>query len=148
MNRIVEAVANAYQKAKTPQFDIGDTVDVHVRIKEGERERIQIFSGTVISMKGRGVNASFTVRHIFQGEGVERVFPLHCPTVEKVEVKRKGKVRRAKLDVLRDRSGRGTRLAERRMGAEDAAAQGAAGENAPPADSAASPADKSADKKA
>jgi large subunit ribosomal protein L19 len=139
MNRIVEAVSNAYQKAQTPEFDIGDTVDVHVRIKEGDRERIQLFSGTVISMKGRGVNASFTVRHVFQGEGVERIFPLHCPTIEKVEVKRKGKVRRAKLYFLRDRSGRGTRLAERRMGTEQAA-EGAAG------DAASSP--ESADKKA
>ena len=121
MNRIVEAVANAYQKAKTPQFDIGDTVDVHVRIKEGDRERIQLFTGTVISMKGRGVNASFTVRHVFQGEGVERIFPLHCPTVEAVEVKRKGKVRRAKLYFLRDRSGRGTKLAERREAAAEVA---------------------------
>jgi large subunit ribosomal protein L19 len=137
MNRIVEAVANAYQKAKTPQFDIGDTVDVHVRIKEGDRERIQIFTGTVISMKGRGVNASFTVRHVFQGEGVERIFPLHCPTVEAVDVKRQGKVRRAKLYYLRDRSGRGTRLAERRVGTEGAAeAAPGAGEPAAPADSA------------
>ncbi len=138
MNRIVEAVANAYKKAKTPEFDIGDTVDVHVRIKEGDRERIQLFSGTVISKKGSGVNASFTVRHVFQGEGVERIFPMHCPTVEEVEVKRKGKVRRAKLYFLRDRSGRGTRLAERRMGIEDAAAAaptGAQGEApAPTAD--------------
>jgi large subunit ribosomal protein L19 len=123
MNRIVEAVGNAYQKAQAPEFDIGDTVDVHVRIKEGDRERIQLFTGTVISMKGRGVNASFTVRHIFQGEGVERVFPLHCPTVEKVEVKRQGRVRRAKLYFLRERSGRGTRLAERRTGAGAEAAE-------------------------
>ena len=135
MNRIVEAVGAAYQKAQAPEFDIGDTVDVHVRIKEGDRERIQVFTGTVISMKGRGVNASFTVRHIFQGEGVERVFPLHCPTVEKVEVKRKGRVRRAKLYFLRERSGRGTRLAERRTGAgaEAAEAPAAAAPDAPEA---------------
>ena len=120
MNRIVEAVGSAYQKAQAPKFDIGDTVDVHVRIKEGDRERIQVFTGTVIGMKGRGVNASFTVRHVFQGEGVERVFPLHCPSVETVEVKRKGKVRRAKLYYLRARSGRGSRLAERREAAEGA----------------------------
>ena len=144
MNRIVEAVGNAYRKAQDFEMDIGDSVDVHVRIKEGDRERIQLFSGTVIGMKGHGVNASFTVRHVFQGEGVERVFPMHCPTVEKVEVKRKGKVRRAKLYFLRDRSGRGTRLAERRMGI-DGGAEGAAG--ATGAGEASAPAD-SADKKA
>lgn len=72
MNRVVETVGDSYRKAEVPEFEIGDTVDVHVRIKEGERERIQIFSGTVIARRGRGVNASFTVRHLFQGEGVER----------------------------------------------------------------------------
>ena len=135
MNRTVEAIGNAYQKAQPAEFEIGDNVDVHVRIKEGDRERIQLFTGTVISRKGRGVNESFTVRHVFQGEGVERVFPAHCPTVEKVEVKRKGKVRRAKLYFLRDRSGRGTRLAERRETAgETAAPESAAGAPAPEAD--------------
>jgi large subunit ribosomal protein L19 len=117
MNRVVETVGDSYRKAEIPEFDIGDTVDVHVRIKEGERERIQIFSGTVIARRGRGVNASFTVRHLFQGEGVERVFPLHCPSVEKVEVKRKGKAKRAKLYYRRGRTGRATRLAEKRGGA-------------------------------
>ena len=114
MNRVVETVGDAYKKSDTPQFEIGDTVDVHVRIKEGERERVQIFNGTVIARRGRGVNAAFTVRHLFQGEGVERVFPLHCPSIEKVEVKRKGKIRRAKLYYLRERTGRATRLAEKR----------------------------------
>ena len=128
MNRIVEAVGNAYKQPQAPEFQIGDTVDVHVRIKEGDRERIQIFTGTVIGRKGRGINASFTVRHVFQGEGVERVFPLHCPSVEKVEVKRQGKVRRAKLYYLRERSGRGTRLAERRGGTESAEGAEAAAE--------------------
>jgi len=131
MNRIVEAVGDAYKKAHTPEFEIGDTVDVHVRVREGDRERIQLFTGTVIGMKGRGANASFTVRHVFQGEGVERVFPLHCPSIEKVEVKRKGKVRRAKLYFLRKRSGRGTRLAERRLGVVAEGPEGAAGESAP-----------------
>jgi large subunit ribosomal protein L19 len=116
MNRVVEAVGDACKKSETFAFEVGDTVDVHVRIKEGDRERIQLFNGTVISRNGRGVNASFTVRHIFQGEGVERIFPLHCPSVEKVEVKRRGKVRRAKLYFLRDRTGRATRLAEKRAG--------------------------------
>jgi large subunit ribosomal protein L19 len=114
MNRVVESVGDSYKKADIPDFEIGDTVDVHVRIKEGDRERIQIFNGTVIARKGRGVNAAFTVRHLFQGEGVERVFPLHCPSIEKVEVKRRGKARRAKLYYLRGRTGRATRLAEKR----------------------------------
>ena len=135
MNRTVEAIGNAYLKAQPAEFEIGDNVDVHVRIKEGDRERIQIFSGVVIGRGGRGINAGFTVRHIFQGEGVERVFPLHCPSVEKVEVKRKGKVRRAKLYYLRARSGRGSRLAERREAGEGAtttnhASQPAAGSEA------------------
>jgi large subunit ribosomal protein L19 len=114
MNRIVEAVGDSFKKAEVSDFQVGDTVDVHVRIKEGDRERVQTFNGTVIARKGRGVNAAFTVRHIFQGEGVERVFPLHCPSVEKVEVKRRGRIRRAKLYYLRGRSGRGTRLVEER----------------------------------
>ena len=124
MNRVVEAVGDSYKKAEIPQFEIGDTVDVHVRIKEGERERIQIFNGTVIARRGRGVGEAFTVRHLFQGEGVERVFPLHCPSVEKVEVKRRGKVRRAKLYYLRGRTGRGTRLAEKRGALPTLASQG------------------------
>jgi large subunit ribosomal protein L19 len=114
MNRVVDAVGDSYKKAERPQFGIGDTVDVHVRIKEGERERVQIFNGTVIARRGRGVNEAFTVRHLFQGEGVERVFPVHCPSVEKVEVKRRAKIRRAKLYYLRGRTGRATRLAEKR----------------------------------
>ena len=122
MNRVVETVGDSYSKAEVPEFDIGDTVDVHVRIKEGERERIQVFNGTVIARRGRGVNSAFTVRHLFQGEGVERVFPLHCPSVEKVEVKRKGRTRRAKLYYLRGRTGRSTRLAEKRSGGPGGAA--------------------------
>jgi large subunit ribosomal protein L19 len=114
MNRTVETVGDSFKKSEMSAFDVGDTVDVHVRIREGDRERIQLFSGTVISRRGRGVNESFTVRHIFQSEGVERVFPVHCPSVEKVVVKRRGKVRRAKLYYLRERTGRGTRLAEKR----------------------------------
>ena len=135
MNRVVEAVGDSYKKAETPKFEVGDTVDVHVRIKEGDRERIQVFNGTVIGRKGRGVNAAFTVRHIFQGEGVERVFPLHCPSVEKVEVKRRGRSRRAKLYFLRGRTGRATRLAEKRgaLPSPAAAAEGAPGAPEAPA---------------
>jgi large subunit ribosomal protein L19 len=97
-----------------PQFDIGDTVDVHVRILEGEKERVQVFNGIVIARRGEGIREMFTVRRIVQGEGVERVFPLHSPKIAKVEVKRKGKTRRAKLYYLRDRVGKATRLRERK----------------------------------
>lgn len=93
---------------------VGDTVDVHTRILEGNKERIQIFSGVVIAKKGTGINESFTVRRIVAGEGVERDFPVHSPKVARVEVKRHAKVRRAKLYFLRDRIGKATRLKERR----------------------------------
>jgi large subunit ribosomal protein L19 len=95
-------------------FTIGDTVDVHQRILEGAKERTQIFQGVVISRKGEGLQETFTVRRIVQGEGVERVFPLHSPRISKVEVKRTGQVRRAKLYYLRKRVGKATRLRERK----------------------------------
>ena len=101
-------------KEQLPHFDIGDTVDVHVRIVEGEKQRIQIFNGTVIARKGSGTRAAFTVRRIVQGEGVERTFPIHSPKLVKVDVKRRGKVRRAKLYYLRDRVGKKTRVKERK----------------------------------
>jgi large subunit ribosomal protein L19 len=94
------------------KFAIGDTVDVHCKIVEGEKERVQIFTGTVIARKGAGINESFTVRHLLAGEGVERVFPLHSPRIEKIVAKRHGRVRRAKLYYLRDRVGKATRLRE------------------------------------
>lgn len=94
-------------------FDIGDTVDVHTRIQEGDKERIQIFSGIVIARRGGGTRENFTVRRIVAGEGVERTFPIHSPKIAKVEVKRHGKVRRAKLFFLRDRVGKATKLVER-----------------------------------
>jgi len=99
-------------KNPVPEFNVGDTVDVHIRIREGERERVQVFTGTVLSRRGRGNKPtdSFTVRRIVQGEGVERVFPLHSPNVLKVVVKREGFVRRSKLYYLRDRVGKGTRV--------------------------------------
>lgn len=93
-------------------FSVGDTVDVHVKIVEGEKERIQVFTGIVISRKGHGLNESFTVRRLVGNEGVERVWPLHSPSLEKIEVKKSGKVRRAKLYYLRDRVGKATRVAE------------------------------------
>jgi large subunit ribosomal protein L19 len=97
-----------------PKFEIGDTVDVHLRILEGEKERVQIFNGIVISRRGEGVREMFTVRRIVQGEGVERVFPLVSPKIAKVEVKRSGETRRAKLYYLRDRVGKATKLRERK----------------------------------
>ena len=101
-------------KAEMPQFEIGDTVDVHTKILEGEKERIQIFNGTVIARAGEGLRETFTVRRIVAGEGVERKFPIHSPRIEKVEVKRSSVVRRAKLYFLRDRVGKAVRLKERR----------------------------------
>ena len=100
-------------KTDIPVFHVGDSVDVHVRIKEGDKERIQIFSGICIARKGGGLRETFTVRRIVEGEGVERIFPLHSPNVTKIEVKRAGKVRRAKLYYLRDRVGKSTRIAEK-----------------------------------
>ncbi len=95
------------RKPNPPQFEVGDTVDVHTKILEGEKERIQVFTGTVIARAGSGINETFTVRRIVAGEGVERKFPLHSPRVEKVVVKRSSIVRRAKLYFLRDRSRQG-----------------------------------------
>lgn len=110
---IMRLVEKANIKVDLQAFDIGDTVDVHLRIVEGEKERTQIFTGTVIGMKGSGTNRSFTVRRLVGSEGVERVFPANCPSIGKIEVKKKGKVRRAKLYYLRDRVGKATRIAEK-----------------------------------
>ena len=101
------------QLKKIPPFEIGDTVDVHVRIQEGDKTRVQIFSGTVIGRKGSSIRESFTVRRIVAGEGVERVFPLHSPWIENIKVKRHGRVRRAKLYYLRDRVGKATKVKEK-----------------------------------
>jgi large subunit ribosomal protein L19 len=114
----LDAIEKDWHRKKTPRFDVGDTVDVHVRIIEGDRERIQIFSGIVIAKRHQGLSETFTVRRIVQGEGVERIFPVHSPRVVDVTVKKKGKVRRAKLHFLRDRVGRGTRVEERLGGVE------------------------------
>lgn len=99
---------------ETPKFEIGDTVDVHTKILEGNKERIQVFSGVVIAMSGTGSKEMFTVRRIVAGEGVERKFPVHSPRIAKVEVVRSAIVRRAKLYYLRERSGKAVRLKERR----------------------------------
>src|SRR5882672_11202014 len=98
------------------KFDVGDSVRVHTKVVEGDKERIQIFSGVVIGRRGRGLNSTFTVRRISYGEGVERVFPLHSPRVEKVEVERQGNVRRAKLTYLRKRLGKGATLVKEKEG--------------------------------
>jgi len=112
---LVDRLQRQQMKADLPQFEIGDTVDVHVQIVEGDKERIQVFNGTVIGRKGGGINAAFTVRRIVQGEGVERCFLIHSPKVVKIVVKRKGDVRRAKLTYLRDRVGKSTRVRERKL---------------------------------
>src|SRR5437773_12331426 len=108
-NRIIENIEQAYLKKDVPQFNVGDTVDVHTRIIEGDKERIQVFSGTVIMRKGRGINETFTVRRIVNKEGVERIFPKHSPFVAKVIVKLSGESRRAKLFYLRQRVGKSVR---------------------------------------
>jgi large subunit ribosomal protein L19 len=112
-NHLMELVEKTSMKESVPKFEIGDTVDVHVRILEGEKERIQIFNGVVIARSGVGSREMFVVRRIVQGEGVERKFPLHSPRIADIVVKRSGKVRRAKLYYLRDRSGKAVRLKER-----------------------------------
>ena len=104
--QILNLVEKASLKTEVPKFAIGDTVDVHTRILEGDKERIQIFSGIVIGRKGTGLNQTFTVRRISYGEGVERVFPIHSPRIAKVEVEKQGRARRAKLNYLRDRKGK------------------------------------------
>lgn len=112
-NQLMELVEQSSMKSTVPQFEIGDTVDVHVRILEGEKERIQIFNGVVIARSGTKTREMFVVRRIVQGEGVERKFPLHSPRIADIVVKRSGKVRRAKLYYLRERSGKAVRLKER-----------------------------------
>ncbi len=113
-NAIMEAVEKSFLRPDKLEFTIGDTVEVHCRIKEGDKERIQIFTGVVIARRGFGMSEMFTVRRIVAGEGVERIFPYNSPNIAKLVVKRHGKVRRAKLYYLRDRVGKATRLAERR----------------------------------
>jgi large subunit ribosomal protein L19 len=120
--KILAAVEASSLKPDVATFAIGDTVDVHTRILEGEKERIQIFNGVVIAKSGAGSREMFVVRRIVAGEGVERKFPLHSPKIAKVEVKRSGVSRRAKLYYLRDRSGKSTRLREKREEVAEAAA--------------------------
>lgn len=109
----IEKLAADQLKENAPQVSIGDTVCVHVKIREGERERIQTFEGTVIAKNNAGVSETFTVRRVTYGVGVERVFPVHSPNVDKVELIRKGKVRRSKLYYLRDRVGKAAKVKEK-----------------------------------
>ncbi len=106
-------ISDSSLKAEVPEIKVGSTVRVHVKIREGERERIQVFEGTIIAVKGSGVSSTFTVRRVSYGVGVERVFPVHSPNVAKVEVIRNGKVRRSKLYYLRDRVGKSAKVKEK-----------------------------------
>ena len=111
--KLLDAVESKSLKSDIPHFEIGDIVDVRCRIKEGDKERIQVFTGTVIARKGRGINETFTVRRVVGSEGVERIFPLHSPNVVDIKPVRSGKVRRAKLYFLRKRTGKAVKLAHR-----------------------------------
>ena len=113
MSNIIKQLENEQMKKDVPQFSAGDTVVVQVKVKEGDRERLQAFEGVVIAKSNRGLNSSFTVRKISQGEGVERVFQTHSPVVQEVQVKRRGDVRRAKLYYLRNLKGKAARIKEK-----------------------------------
>ena len=112
-NPIIENLENGFKKAEIPQMNPGDTVKVFVRIVEGNKERTQAFEGTVIKDRGEGLNKTITVRKVFQGVGVERVFLVHSPRIDKITVQRRGDVKRAKLYYLRERSGKATRIKEK-----------------------------------
>ena len=116
---IIETIEQEHMKKDLTPFGVGDTIRVHTRVIEGEKERVQIYAGIVIGRKGTGINETFTVRRISYGEGVERVFPLHSPRIAKIEVEKKGSVRRAKLNYLRNRKGKSaTTVKEKSAAAE------------------------------
>lgn len=125
---LLDKIEAQFLKKEKPTFNVGDSVRVHTKVVEGDKERIQIFAGVVIGRRGHGINETFTVRRISYGEGVERVFPIHSPRIDKVEVEREGAVRRAKLTYLRKRVGRGATLVKEKSstGAAAAAAPAAA----------------------
>ncbi len=123
MHKLITAAEAPSLRANELEFQIGDTVEVHTRILEGGKERIQLYTGVVTARRGRGTGEMFTVRRIVAGEGVERSFPIHSPKVAKVEVKRHGRVRRAKLYYLQKRVGKSTRLTERRANGEEESAE-------------------------
>jgi large subunit ribosomal protein L19 len=141
MNQALQDKIESEQFRKQPaRFNVGDSVRVHTKVVEGDKERIQIFAGVVIGRRGRGLNETFTVRRISYGEGVERIFPLHSPRVEKVEVERQGTVRRAKLTYLRKRIGKGATLVKEKEGRTATAAPAAAPAAATAPEPAAAPA--------
>ena len=126
MNQALQEKIESEQFRKDKaEFEVGDSVRIHTKVVEGDKERIQIFSGVVIGRRGRGLNETFTVRRISYGEGVERVFPLHSPRVDRIEVERKGYVRRAKLTYLRKRLGKGATLVREKEGKAGTAAPAA-----------------------
>ena len=122
---ILDKIESEQFRKDNAKFNVGDSVRVHTKVVEGDKERIQIFAGVVIGRRGRGLNSTFTVRRISYGEGVERVFPVHSPRVEKIEVERQGEVRRAKLTYLRKRLGKGATLVKERETRGGGAAQSA-----------------------
>ena len=122
---LLDKISQEQKKTDQAPFRVGDTVRVHTRVVEGDKERIQIFTGVVIARKGRDINGSFTVRRISYGEGVERVFPVHSPKVAKIEVERQGSPRRAKLYYLRDRTGKDALFVKERKVASKASAKAA-----------------------
>ena len=122
---LLDKIETEQYRKEASNFGVGDTVKVHTKVVEGDKERIQIFSGVVIGRRGHGLNCTFTVRRISYGEGVERIFPLHSPRIDKVEVERKGSVRRSKLTYLRQRIGKGATLVKEREGGRTAAKKAA-----------------------
>jgi large subunit ribosomal protein L19 len=119
---LLDRIESEHFRKEPLRFAVGDSVRVHTKVVEGDKERIQVFTGVVIGKRGHGLNATFTVRRISYGEGVERVFPVHSPRIEKVEIERKGKVRRAKLTYLRKRVGKGAMMVKEKEGRGGAAA--------------------------
>ena len=111
---VLNSITQEYMKSDIPAFNVGDTVKVHVKIKEGNRERIQIFEGFVLKRQGGGIGETFTVRRIASGVGVEKTFPIHSPLVEKIEVVRRGRVRRARLHYMRQRTGKSAKIKSRK----------------------------------
>lgn len=107
---ILTAITNEYKKIDIPAFNVGDTIKVHIKIKEGSRERIQVFEGFVLKKQNGGVSETFTVRRIASGVGVEKTFPLHSPKIDKIEIVKRGKVRRAKLNYMRERTGKAAKI--------------------------------------
>ena len=123
---ILDAITEEYKKTDIPKFNIGDTVKVHIKIKEGQRERIQVFEGFVLKRQNGGINETFTVRRIASGVGVEKTFPLHSPLIEKIELVKRGDVRRAKLNYMRQRTGKSAKIKAKVLTDEQIAAEAAA----------------------